>query len=273
MPRPKKQKDNSGIKQDSELYEILWDLHNHIDKADELVKYLEKIPEGSRPHEFCKAYTIKLFQKYIDGEDSQELMLVACNLLKGFNHRNLDDRMQEYRKYIGRYNSLIKESWSVSTYSTKYRELLKNIIHDLEPKLKEKMKKNERKLGLIDDVPNELKLPIPRNVPADLHNIKNDVPSEEITTDAPDGKLLINTDSSLVASRDSISQSKAHKTEDSSDYTPKKPDDQEQNPDNTDVLGGVTAHKTTDKKKKRRSGRKNTYNILKLRTLISAYAS
>ncbi|TGY91211.1 hypothetical protein E5329_22350 [Petralouisia muris] len=52
-----------------------------------------------------------------------------------------------------------------------------------------------------------------------------------------------------------------NKTEDSSDDTPKKSDDQEQNPGNTEVLGDVTAHKKTDKKKKRRSGRKNTYNI------------
>lgn len=268
MPRPKKQKNNSAAKQDSTLYMILWDLHNHIDKADELVEYLEGIQEGSKSREFCKAYVVKLIQEYVDGGDAKELMLAACNLLKGFNNKNLDDRMQAYRKYIGGYNSLIKESWSVSTYSTNYRNLLKTIINNLEPKLESKMEQNDGKLGLINAVLAKLELPAPRSLPANSHNIKNDVPSEEITTDAPDGKLLINTDGSIVASQDSISQSKVlevneeeNKTEDYSDDTPKKSDNQEQNSGNTDVLGDVTAHKTTDKKKKRRSGRKNTYNI------------
>lgn len=206
MSGPKKQEDNSEPKAGAELYEILWDLHNHIDKADELVKHLEGVSEGSKSRDFCKAYVIKLFQEYIDDEDAKELMLAVCNLLNGFNNKNLDDRMQAYRGYIGRYNSLIKESWSTSTYSTNYRNLLKTIIHNLEPKLESKKKQNNGKLGLIDDVPKEFELPTPRSIPDGSHNIQESAQTEEVVTDAPNSKFLTNADNSISTSQNSILQ-------------------------------------------------------------------
>ena len=115
-----------------------------------------------------------------------------------------------------------------------------------------------------------------KNVDVNIDSTENSKLREENITNQDIGETAISNNQSLndigekdistsgndtLSSRTTEVSEDENRTEDSSDDTSKKSDDQEQNPSNTDVLGDGTAHKTTDKKKKRRFGRKNTYNI------------
>lgn len=171
MPRPKKQNKDTEPKSNSELFEILWDLHNHEDKADELMVYLEKIPENTKPHNFCKSYTIALFQEYITDENDSEMMLAACGLLKGFKFKpqKLDFRMQKYREHAREYNDFFKKEVAPNSFSTGYRNELRRITETLEKKLAKQLQHNGGKLNFIERVPNKLKYPESRY---NVHNRK-----------------------------------------------------------------------------------------------------
>lgn len=108
-----------------------------------------------------------------------------------------------------------------------------------------------------------------KNVDVNIDSTENSKLREENITNQDIGETAISNDQSLndmgekdistsgedtLSSRTTEVSEDENKTEDSSDDTPKKPDDQEQNSGNTDVLGDVTDHKKTDKKKKRHIG-------------------
>lgn len=180
MPRPEKQKDNPEIKAESELYKILIGLNKHNDKAIWLVSELEKVPEKSKNLEFCQAYTILLFQKNIEDENDREFMLAACGLLKGFEFksREFSKRMQRYQKHAKYYNDFFKGKISAGSIGGMCRKEMLRIAGELEIKLTTKLEKNDGRLGLINDVPKELKFPEPRQIP----DIKLDIDDIDIST-------------------------------------------------------------------------------------------
>lgn len=164
MSRSKKTKDE--IKKQSELNQILSDIRKDITLTIDLVKLLEGIPDKqSKQHEnFCKSYTIVLFQKYIKDKDDREMMLAACGLLKGFEfqEQQLDKRMTDYRQYAQEHNTWIKRSWVASSYATKYRSKLNEIVIKLEQDLTSDIAKNKGKLGIIEEVSEKLEYPEPQ---------------------------------------------------------------------------------------------------------------
>lgn len=170
MPRPKKQKKNKEIEVESELYKILWALHNSIDKTSELVKYLEDIPEGSKSHDFYISYTVALFQEYIKEENDREMMFAACGFLKGFEFKpqKLNRRMREYGEHAKHYNIFFEKALAGSSFSTTCRNELRRITIKLEKILLDKLAKNEKgTLDFIANVPKRLELPEPRSIPID----------------------------------------------------------------------------------------------------------
>lgn len=189
MSRPKKQKNNSEPEVDSELYLALIGLNTHEDKACELMCILEAIPQDSNPYalEFCKAYTIFLFQEYID-ENDREMMLAICGLLKGFEFkpRKFAARMWKYREHAKYYNDFFNGKISPTSIAGMCRNELLRIARELERKLTIELAKNEGKLGLIDNIPKELKLPIPHSIPK--HNINDHALLEEVIGDTTDSK-------------------------------------------------------------------------------------
>ncbi len=164
MPRPKKTKEVQ--EKQSDLNQILWDIHNDIKQVEDLVALLEGIPakRNEQHKNFCKSYTILLFRKFIDNEDDREIMLVACGLMKGFefHEQQLDKRMTDYRQYAQEYNPWIKKTWSASSYSTNYRNKLKHIVGELEKTLLNIMEQNDGRIGINTEVPSKLRLPKPR---------------------------------------------------------------------------------------------------------------
>lgn len=168
MPRPKKTEETNEPQKQSKLNQILWDIHNDIKQVEDLVELLEGIPaKRNEQHEsFCKSYTILLFRKYIENEDDREIMLVACGLMKGFEfqEQQLDKRMTDYRQYAQEYNPWIKKAWSASSYSTNYRNKLKDIVGELEKTLLNVKNQNGGRIGIDTEVPRKLRLPKPRYV-------------------------------------------------------------------------------------------------------------
>ena len=188
MPRPKKPKDNPEVKEESELYIILTDLNKHEDNVKCLVATLEKIPEKSITLDFGRAYTICLFQEYIEDDNDREMMLAICGLLKGFEFkpRKFAVRMWEYKEHAKYYNDFFKGKMSLASIGGMCRREMVRIARELEDKLTIKLAENGGKLGLINDIPKELELPTPRSIPVDEHNTKQDTPSEEIIIDTSD---------------------------------------------------------------------------------------
>lgn len=189
MPRPKKQEEKIEPKAESELYGILWGLHNNIDKTSELVKCLEKIPEGSKPRDFYISYAIALFQEYIKEEEDREMMFAACGFLKGFEFKpqELDRRMREYKEHAKYYNNFFKKILAGNSFSTMYRNELRRITGKLEKKLLDKLLKNGGTLGFIANVPEKLELPEPRSISVDENKEKGECLTPY------DGEIIIDT--------------------------------------------------------------------------------
>lgn len=155
---------------ESELYKILWELHNHINKSDamdKLIKELENFPQITKEKslDFCKSYVILVIEKYIDDINDREMLLASYGLLKGleFKPRKLYRRMRIYRDNAQNYNAFCKNTLELEndSFSTICRNELRRITIKLEEKLTNAKNKNNGKLGLIDKVPAKLELPEP----------------------------------------------------------------------------------------------------------------
>lgn len=119
---------------ESELYKILWELHNHINKSDamdKLIKELENFPQITKEKslDFCKSYVILAIEKYIDDRDDREMLLASYGLLKGleFRPRKLYRRMRIYRDNAQNYNAFCKNTLELEndSFSTIYRNELR----------------------------------------------------------------------------------------------------------------------------------------------------
>ena len=168
MPRPKKPKEEP--KKQSELNRLLSDIRRDITLIPDLIKILEGIPikyDTDRNKDFCKSYMISLFQKYIEDLNDREMMLAACGLLRGYKFREqeLDKRLTDYREYAQGRNPWIKISWAASTYATKCRGKLGEIVCQLESDLTNRMGENNGKLGIFDKTPDKPIYPEPRYAP------------------------------------------------------------------------------------------------------------
>ena len=195
MARPKKQKDNPEPKKESELRLALIGLNTCETNAKDLMFLLEGIPKepNSKTLEFCKAYTILLFETYIEDDNDRELMLAICGLLEGyeFRPRKYGARMWEYRQHAKKYNDFLNGKMSPVSISGMCRKQLLRIAGELEENLKVQLEKNEGKLGLIANVPETLKLPIPRDVPSDSCDVKKVSTLEEIIIDTSDDSKIV----------------------------------------------------------------------------------
>lgn len=192
MPRPKKQKDSPEINKESELYKILIGLNKDKNMARKLVSELEKIPRESKPLDFCQAYTILLFQRYIEDKNDREMMLAMCGLLEGFEFQpqKFASRMWEYQKCAKYYNDFFKGKISFTSIGGMCRKELLRISRELEEKLIVKLAEKGGRLSLIDDVPKELKLPAPRKPPA-RESTEEHITSEIIIDTLDKSKIVI----------------------------------------------------------------------------------
>ena len=169
MMSEKSKTEETSQEQSERLLNILLDIRNDIKLVEDLVALLEgtSAKRNDQYEDFCKSYTILLFQEYILDEDNRELMLVACGLLREFEFREkqLDRRMTKYRQYVQGHVDWLKSDWAASTYSTNYRNKLNGIVALLAQDLLDELHKNDNKIGLIEKVPTKLKLPEPRYSP------------------------------------------------------------------------------------------------------------
>lgn len=166
-------------KEEKTLNDILkYDIYRDITLVDDLVELLENVPPkyNDEYREFCMAYTILLFQTYIENKHDKEMMLAACGLLKGyeFKAQQLNVRMTKYREYAQGHNPWIKSTWANTTYAANCKKKLKEIGAQLERVLLNKKSEIGGVLGLIDKVPAKLELPEPIYMSEVLINTEDD---------------------------------------------------------------------------------------------------
>lgn len=167
---------------DEGLCGILQELCNKPDKARCLLQSLESIPDNEfdYPLEFCQSYIIELlktFCKTEEGEtvenerrhgskeDKVEFMLAMFGLLKGFEFSsgNAGERSMKYYKYASKYSSLfIDTDWDDQSADTMCCQIANTISVELVHSLTEEKKVHDGKLCLLDEVPEKLELPSPK---------------------------------------------------------------------------------------------------------------
>lgn len=196
MPRPKREETPEIPSKDPELEQIFRDLCNDEWQALTLVKHLEGV-SYSRSEvnlNICKSYTIALIQTYCkntteeeadngsgkhkrigNAEDKIEFMLAMYGLLKGFEFKkkSLGKRKRKYYDYARGYNKLVSGAWDGASIDTKLRDILNDLAWELTNTLYELKVKNGGKLGLHDQVSQNLSLPAPRDKSTEIQPSPN----------------------------------------------------------------------------------------------------
>ncbi len=180
------------VNKDSDFYKCMYGICIDDAQADEVVKLLEGISsDAPMPYsrEFCISYVIKLLEKYCSADEC-ELALARYGFLDGFErkkYKQMGKRTEEYWKYARRYNQheFISSDWTTTgTALTKLKDHHMIIVGNLDVETSRIKSENNNKLGLIEEVPKELKFPKPRKI----ENITSTPEDGDISQTVPENK-------------------------------------------------------------------------------------
>lgn len=170
----------------NELIEILKDIRKNNTELERFVRTLENENELKEKYtkeqykQFCFVYIIEIIREYIFDEEEREMLLVAFNLLFGFE--NIKGIMERCRTYVAiasktKIYEKIKDDWAdpYGSFMNKVDSCINKLVERLENKLKkieESRKSNRQKqdtyLGFADEVIKKIEKEYPKGLPKEI---------------------------------------------------------------------------------------------------------